>query len=158
MILLVALAACSSSSPSEPEPVLALFQHSVPSTAQRGATVELIFSLQAVEATGSWEQGGLTVSLPGLFERESLELIEVEGDEVRVTPAALHGGGFDVIVLGAPFAAGDRVRVRAGVRVRSDAPTGTHQIQIDGVAFNEIADQRVLELGIVRIPVNVTAS
>jgi hypothetical protein len=44
------------------------------------------------------------------------------------------------------------------VRVRPDAPTGTHHIQIDGVAFNEVADRRVLELGIVRIPVRVTAS
>lgn len=157
VILLVALSACSSS-PTEPEPALAIFEHRVPSVVQRGATSELTFSLQAVEATGSWERGGLTISLPGVFDRESLALLEVEGDEVRIIPPSPHGGGFNVIALRGPFAPGDRIRVRMGVRAHSDAATGTHHIQIDGVAFNEVADRQVRELGIVRIPVRVTAS
>lgn len=155
--VVLVLAGCSSS-PTEPEPALAVFEHSVPSSAQRGATVELVVGLRAVEATGSWEKGGLTVSIPGVFDPESLVLLEVEGDEARVTPAAPHGGGFDVIVVGGPFTPGDRLRVRLSMQVRPDAPTGTQRIQVDGVAFNEVADQRVRELGIVSIPVSITAS
>lgn len=155
--LCITFAACGGSSPSEPEMGPVVFVQTVPAVVQAGATVELGFGLEVVEDIGSWEQGALTVSLPGIFERESAILLDVQADEARLTPASPSGGGFDAIVLRGPFALGDRLQVRLSVRVRADAPPGDHRIQMDGVAFNEVADQRVLELGIVRVPVGVGA-
>lgn len=157
LALCVVFTACGGGSPSEPERNPAVFARIVPAAVQAGATVELGFGLEVVEDVGSWEQGALTVSLPGIFERDTAVLLEVQADEARLTPSSPTGGGFDVIVLRGPFARGDRLQVRLSVRVRADAPAGDHQIQMDGVAFNEIADQRVLELGIVRVPVRVQA-
>lgn len=153
----LALAGCGGDSPSEPEPELAAFEHSSPRVVQAGSTVELAFGVRALQAVGSWERGGLTVSLPGVFDPQGLEVLEVVGDEVRHIPPSPHGGGFDVIVVRHGFAAGDLIRVRVSVRVRPDATSGTHQFQMDAVAYNEVADQRVLELGIVRMPVTVQA-
>ncbi len=100
---------------------------------------------------GTWEQGGLTVSLPGVLEHDSATVLDAEADQVTTTPAALHGGGFDFIARRSDLRVGRRISIRARVRVRADASPGTVEGTMDAVAFNEVVDRRFLELGIAKI-------
>ncbi len=144
---------CGGGSPTDPGGGnLAALSHTFPSSVARRDQIEFTAAVVVTSDIGSWEQGGLTVSLPGFLDFDSTTVVEAEADRVDFThPLPDGGGGFDLIARRADFRAGSRISIRVRARVRADAASGTYTGSMDAVASNRVADQRFLELGIIPI-------
>ena len=156
-LLGLALVACGAGSPTEPARTtrFARISHSAPDTVSRGQEIEFDVTVEPLEGVGQWDGVGLTVSLPGVFDRESARVVQTNSDSVDKTPAALHGGGFDLIFRRSDFRLGRTLTVRIEVMVRNDAARGRADGSIDAVAENLPAAGDYLELGLLPLRFDV---